>query len=140
MLAEKKKKNPPELSFIAIGKKAQDFCLENKINAHFMGFVGNTEGYLQNCDFVFVSRYAYRLTRVQPLKLSYLKSIFAGIISFVMIYYAVRLIGDIFRLVRFMLIGAFSAEAKLYESPRLAEPRRFILIILFCAKFNHIFM
>jgi len=46
-------------------------------------------------SFVFVSRYAYRLTRVQPLKLSYLKSIFAGIISFVMIYYAVRLIGDI---------------------------------------------
>ena len=41
----------------SLRKKAQDFCLENKINAHFMGFVGNTEGYLQNCDFVFVSRY-----------------------------------------------------------------------------------
>ena len=41
----------------SLRKNAEKFALENNINAEFKGFVENIDKYLQNCDFVFVSRY-----------------------------------------------------------------------------------
>src|SRR3989344_274253 len=38
-------------------KNAEKFSKNNKINAEFKGFVGNTDKYFRGCDFVFVSRY-----------------------------------------------------------------------------------
>ncbi len=38
-------------------KKAEIFTKNNKINAKFKGFVENIDKYLQDCDFVFTSRY-----------------------------------------------------------------------------------
>ncbi len=41
----------------SLRKKAQDFCLENQIDAHFMGFIKDINQYITNSDFVFTSRY-----------------------------------------------------------------------------------
>jgi len=41
----------------SLRKKAEDFCLENQIDVHFMGFIKDINQYIGNSDFVFVSRY-----------------------------------------------------------------------------------
>ena len=41
----------------SLRKKAEDFCLENQIDVHFMGFIKDINQYISNSDFVFTSRY-----------------------------------------------------------------------------------